>query len=831
MRRFLASLIVFGFAALSALPAHALNLPQRAQGLSQPNVQQVWVNPSGSDANSNPCRHPLRPCATLARASAVAIGANAIINLTGSFTSGDALALTTSHAKGYLAIVDYGGSGATINSGNSNAGITATNLPAILLFKRIALNVFGGGNLTNTTAGLAFVNNLANSKLVGPRIFGPAVTGYGYNGISVEGANGTSGFVGIVVRGANIHDVTGTSTDAFGTCAIMVFSKTGYGLGATAPSHLNVNIAGNTVANATGAPAATVNWTGCGIFVSQTGGNIAIGGSQSAQNVVHDFAGSNGGPFEPVGIWTADGAPSSCIVSYNEVYNGLMGPGGQRADGGAFDGGIVGCLAEKNKIHDNAGAGWLNENYNDGTCCAVWANNTERDNLFQNNGNAGTRTLAEIMFHFPAAATGPANVIGNTIVNQNGAAAFGDIPSSTGAITAVVANNILAVNNGGLLTNFTHPSSINLTVNDYWTYGTTATFFWNGTTYTNASLATAFAAWQTATGQEKIAGSNVGLTVNPQIYVPGGLFATGGYAPLQDMANNLQTGSPMIGAGINTLTQFGINPGTTDYYGAAISPTSLPIGAAAGDFATFAATNTTATNFLARVTGFTKLDNVNYNSLAACLPVASLDLVYPLAAPNAAASLLNLLGNTFPLTNSGATFTARQGYTGNGTNAFLDTGWKAASNGVNYTLASAMHFGYGLVDGIADTKALYGAVNVAATSEATSYPGTGTGWYSDVNDFTGVSRVGITTSKGMFLTDRHGGNLTGYFNGAAGTPTARATVAMPDQNMRILAVNGDAASFTTNTVSMVGFGAGGLNDVAIPQCVNSFMQAYAINTY
>lgn len=83
----------------------------------------------------------------------------------------------------------------------------------------------------------------------------------------------------------------------------------------------------------------------------------------------------------------------------------------------------------------------------------------------------------------------------------------------------------------------------------------------------------------------------------------------------------------------------------------------------------------------------------------------------------------------------------------------------------------------------------------------------------------------------MFLADRASGNLTGWANGGIGTPTARATVALPDKNMLILQTNGDAGSFSSNTVAAAGFGAGAQNDQAISMQVNAFMMAKANNVY
>ena len=53
--------------------------------------------------------------------------------------------------------------------------------------------------------------------------------------------------------------------------------------------------------------------------------------------------------------------------------------------------------------------------------------------------------------------------------------------------------------------------------------------------------------------------------------MPGGLFTTNGYVPTQDMADNLQAGSAMIGAGVNLNAQFGFTLGGSDYYGAAVA--------------------------------------------------------------------------------------------------------------------------------------------------------------------------------------------------------------------------------------------------------------------
>ena len=89
-------------------------------------------------------------------------------------------------------------------------------------------------------------------------------------------------------------------------------------------------------------------------------------------------------------------------------------------------------------------------------------------------------------------------------------------------------NNIIQT--AGATVNLTNDDSSSLgtgpftfTTNDY--TGTSTSFKQAGTTYAT------FALWQTGTGQEKISGVNVGLTVSPQLSSPGTAGTIGPPAP------------------------------------------------------------------------------------------------------------------------------------------------------------------------------------------------------------------------------------------------------------------------------------------------------------
>ena len=122
---------------------------------------------------------------------------------------------------------------------------------------------------------------------------------------------------------------------------------------------------------------------------------------------------------------------------------------------------------------------------------------------------------------------------------------LGIINQALSVVTATVANNLLIseTDTGYPFVNLDQTdSTYTLTGNDYYGNGT---WLWSGTTYTT------FAAWQSATGQEKIGGVNVGLTKSPQAVTYGYSGAISGYVPASLTQYQLQTASPLIGAGVN----------------------------------------------------------------------------------------------------------------------------------------------------------------------------------------------------------------------------------------------------------------------------------------
>ena len=459
-----------------------------------------------------------------------------------------------------------------------------------------------------------------------------------------------------------------------------------------------------------------------------------------------------------------------------------------------------------------------------------WGDNHYVGNLSQHCGGG------EISFYFSQAPTDKGYVYNNTVVaDGSGDYAIGDAGSGdTVAGVTVVADNILIAGNGAKLVNFTNPATTSLLGNDYWTYnGVATTYTWNGTTYTS------FSAFQTATSAEKIGGVNVGLTVNPQIYSPGGGFTNGGYVPANLMAYNLQSGSPMIGAG-QSYSAVGITPVTSlDYFGVTINPAAPPVGAAAGDFATFAASCTAASNYLARVSSFLKADNVIYNGFLCGENtdgnLSQLDGQW-ITGPNHAAFLLNLVSSNFSLTEHGTCgYTARVGLVG-ASGCYEDTGLNPTSAGGQYSANFAHTSAYMIANASENGSALIGAVN-AGTIETSLFPAVAGGLFYDVNNALGGGPLS-GPSLGFWLNNRpsSAGTIL-YLNQAISTNKSGsdATAGNVAENFYLMTENvaGTPGTSSVDTVAewSIGGSGTGFNAVVFSQRVNSLMMSYNNNKF
>jgi len=177
---------------------------------------------------------------------------------------------------------------------------------------------------------------------------------------------------------------------------------------------------------------------------------------------------------------------------------------------------------------------------------------------------------------------------------------------------------------------------------------------------------------------------------------------------------------------------------------------------------------------------------------------SKLDVLYVLAAADSQAALLNWKGATYNATNNGAAFTADQGFTGDGTNDYIETGYQA---GDGQFTATSRHFSRITRTGVATNQTSLGA---SGSGEAILVGGSTSGL--SVSD--GSAGVGSgLSSVASVLFSRSGSTGSAYRNGGL-IATVTTSAESPAYPFFLLAQNiaGSAAGFYTGRIVAASFG-------------------------
>ena len=415
-----------------------------------------------------------------------------------------------------VTINSYGTGQAIISSGNSASCVSMTNISNVTVNN---INCTGGGNTSNTTYGIE-IYNTSSSQLTGPTITNNTVSGYGNSGIWMQQSNTGGSFINTLISGNTVHDVTGNYTGGDGSSCIQITNPAW-----TNPlvvGYYNGTVEGNLVYNCTGASGAS-NWTGSGIAVFGAS-NFTV-----QFNVAHNNGGTG---FGATGIWTA--VSTGITIQYNESYD--TATTGSDGDGYDMDGDTTNSFTQYNYSHNNYGDGYL-----------LWTgtfgagghnNNTVRFNISENDGTGGANGSGG----FVTQKNGPATdyVYNNTFYSTQAYCGY-----VGGNATFFIANNIFYCTNQ---------------------FGTVSAgnAIWNGNDFY---------------GGVSTVGSNA-LTSDPGFTSPGGggtCYSSGTPAGPQPCPSAYQSTLTTGGQNLNSL--YGINVGSTDYYGNSITSSTLPIGA------------------------------------------------------------------------------------------------------------------------------------------------------------------------------------------------------------------------------------------------------------
>lgn len=509
-----------------------------------------FVSAAGNDNNDG--LTPATAWATIAKVNAATLASNDVVAFRGGDTfTGTITPQRDGTAAASLVFTSYGVGQATISAGGGTAvdGLTATNRSYVTIDN---LTFLGDGSTNTDGHGIHVINNQAgDTHLPGILIQYCTVSGFGGNGIWVRGDTGNSGFNAPQVLNCIVYACT------FGSWSAGIqIDANGYGNHTchNAPLVRGCLVYGNLGGSWNGGA------SGSGIFMGQhTGGLIdnciAHGNGLNCASIP-----ANGGP---VGIWTAD--CSNPVIQFCESYaNSSM-----NVDGGGFDfdGGTINGVIQYCYSHDNGGAGFMLYGYNDGTV-TTFSGNTVRFCISANDGQASYGPNTGMYLPSDAVMTG-LNVH-NNIFYQNSAARSCMTIDIRNSVAANFGNNILINTAGGKLIRWTGTGTPTIAMlgNCYYSPGGFS-IDWKGTNYTT------FAAWQTASGLEKISGSNVGITSNPQLSSPGTAGIMGGWNSDRLAGYKPTSGSPCIAGGVDLHAQFGLTMPAVDLFGFA-NPASAP---------------------------------------------------------------------------------------------------------------------------------------------------------------------------------------------------------------------------------------------------------------
>jgi hypothetical protein len=436
-----------------------------------------------------------------------------------------------------ITVSSYGTGRATVNGGDGE-GLMVYNAPG---YNITNLKFVGSGTSTNTKAGVSFYVDLPGDvKLDHVYLDNLEVSGF-HKGISIGGWNNNTGYRDIRVTYVDTHDNAQTGINTY---AMLPYTHQNAYFGHIR-SYNNVGDSKNTTSN-----------TGSGIVMGGVDGGVI------ERSVAYGNGKYNTAPEGPVGIWTYDS--NNVIIQYNESYNNTTSG---TADGGGFDldQNTKNSILQYNYSHGNAGPGYLlaqgpnNPNH---------TGNIVRYNISENDARKNSVGAISVWGRIQNA-----DIYNNTIflkstssgtprgVFLHNSSVTGNYMNNIG-----IRNNIIQVKNGLRLVQalpalLKGSTNIRLENNNYFSTGTTWKVVWGATTYNT------LAAWQTATGQEKLNGTPVGSTVNPLLTSPG-LGGTIGNADLLKNLNayKLQMSSPMAESGIDIETLFAKDTGVNDFY-------------------------------------------------------------------------------------------------------------------------------------------------------------------------------------------------------------------------------------------------------------------------
>ena len=496
--------------------------------------RRYYISPHGDD--SSDASSPERAWRTLKRARAVNFRPGDQILLEGGARFPGSIRLGPAAAgdpSNPVVVASYGSGRATIEAAGGSAitvfdtaGVEIRNL--VLAGDQASYRSAGGIKLYSDLPG--------DRKLDHVVISGFEVTGF-QNGIEIGGGRGATGFRDVAIRDGALHGNRDAGLVTYGPP---------FNPAAPRYAHESVSVSGVQAFDNLGNPDDQEINSGSGVVLGSVRGAL----------VEHSTAHDNGARClaltGPVGIWAYDSA--DVVIQHNVAFHNRTAGS---ADGGGFDldQNVSSSVLQYNLSYENAGAGYL---IYSSLPNAAHTGNVVRFNISGDDGRNSSFYGAISVF----------GTVSHLQLYHNTVVVSGNGPNLPAALALHGPLSGIAIRNNVFVGNGTQPLSASdafrldqvlLQGNDLFAAQGQSSIGWGTATFAG------MADWRDATGQERVDGTDSGLSIDP------GFIRAPAALGTDRAVDYLPGAGSALADGAVDLRALGVDPGPIDFFGRSLT--------------------------------------------------------------------------------------------------------------------------------------------------------------------------------------------------------------------------------------------------------------------
>jgi len=196
---------------------------------------------------------------------------------------------------------------------------------------------------------------------------------------------------------------------------------------------------------------------------------------------------------------------------------------------------------------------------------------------------------------------------------------------------------------------------------------------------------------------------------------------------------------------------------------------------------------------------------------------------------NARISLVNPTSTAITEVSS-PTWTANQGYTGNGTSMYLNTNYNTSTNSVKFTQNSGSIGVYNRTN-VAENKEDMGNLSASTANTVRCKQTTDGTQVGALNQASGIS-IAVADARGLAASVRTGASAVALWkNGASITTNTNASLALPNYNIFVLCLNitGAPGNYSSKQIAMSFVGSGVVDQLKLYNAFQTFATTRGFN--